>query len=103
MRGGLFASLLLLASCAKPYKHLSAVSAQFQTKGLNPQFETELYRCTVDGQFLFRKFHLSGLIYFKNFSDTATRIIFQNEMGMTYFDFGWDAHDSFQVNYITEQ
>lgn len=35
--------------------------------------------------------------------DGATRAVFQNEMGFTFFDFGWDVNDSFQVNQIIPQ
>ena len=72
-------------------------------ENIRPHFETALYRCTVNGRFFVKKFHLSGLLFFKNFSDTATRVVFQNEMGITYFDFGWDAKDSFRVNFIIDK
>ena len=94
---------LFLASCSKPYKNLVLQEQNKMSASFEPKFETELFRCVVDGKFVFKKFHLTGLLYFKNFSDTAVRIVFQNEMGLTYFDFGWDSKDSFQVNYIIEQ
>jgi len=102
MRYFLFVSLFLV-SCGKPYKDLVLQQGNITTRTFQPEFTTELFRCTVDGKFLFKKFHLSGLLYFKNFSDTATRVVFQNEMGLTYFDFGWDKQAVFQVNYIMEQ
>lgn len=59
-----------------------------------------VYRALADGGFLFKKFHFSGLVYIKSWNDTAVRAVFQNEMGYTFFDFGWDAKDSFQVHDI---
>lgn len=94
---------LLFVSCAKPYKDLALQKQPSTTISFAPQFSQDLFRCVVDGKFVFKKFHLTGLLYFKNFSDSATRIVFQNEMGLTYFDFGWNNKDSFQVNYIIEQ
>lgn len=94
---------LFLVSCGNPYKHLIPQNSVHTIPDFQPQFKTELYRCIVDGKFLFKKFHLSGLMYLKNFSDSSTRVVFQNEMGITYFDFGWNAADSFQVYYIIDE
>ena len=68
-----------------------------------PAFAKELYRCVVDGRLLFKKFHLSGLLLFKTFEDGSTRAVFQNEMGISFFDFKWDAQDSFRVVSIMPQ
>ncbi|MBS1782504.1 MAG: hypothetical protein JSS78_05525 [Bacteroidetes bacterium] len=68
-----------------------------------PQFEKKLYRCVVDGRFLFKKFHLSGILLLKHFQDSSTRAVFQNEMGFTFFDFEWNQVDSFKVNQIIPQ
>lgn len=106
MRFFLVVSLLLvLYSCSQPrYRGLTAVhSALPQAEVLRPDFERQLYRCVVNGKFLLKKFHLSGILYLKNFSDTATRVVFQGEMGNTFFDFGWDHKDSFIVYNILPQ
>lgn len=97
--------LLLIASgCKAPYKHLQPVSA-FPKSILQhkPVFDRTLYRCVVDGRFLFKKFHLSGLLFFKTMENGTVRAVFQNEMGFSFFDFEWDSRDSFQVNQIIEQ
>ncbi len=65
-----------------------------------PEFERELYRCVVDGKVLFKKFHLSGVLLFKEMEDGSTRVVFQNEMGMSFFDFSWENNESFKVNSI---
>lgn len=95
---------LLGASCANPYKQLQEVPQKTSTAlRFKPQFGKELYRCVVDGKFLFKKFHLSGLLFFKSFEDGSTRAIFQNEMGISFFDFKWDDRDSFEVVSIMPQ
>jgi hypothetical protein len=94
--------LLLVVSCSSPYRKLQSASASSSALRFKPVYERELYRCTVDGGVLFKKFHLSGLLLFKEL-ETGTRVVFQNEMGISFFDFEWDKNDSFKVNSIVEQ
>lgn len=68
-----------------------------------PVIDKDLYRCLVNGKFLFKKFHLSGILVFKTLPDASTRVVFQNEMGFTFFDFSWDNKDSFQVVKVIPQ
>lgn len=107
MRYLLYGSLLLLVlSCNKKTyrdKQEITLASSPSATDLRPHFEKELYRCVVDGKFGLKKFHLSGLLYFRNFSDTAVRVLFQSEMGNTFFDFGWDSRDSFRVYSIIDQ
>jgi hypothetical protein len=77
--------------------------AQLSALRYRPVFEKELYRCVVDGHFFLKKFHLSGLLLFKQMPDQSTRIVFQNEMGFTFFDFQWSAQDHFTVRQIMPQ
>jgi hypothetical protein len=93
--------LLFFVSCASPYKNLQTTPASSALK-FKPVYERELYRCTVDGGVIFKKFHLSGVLLFKEL-ETGTRVVFQNEMGITFFDFEWDKNDSFKVNKVIEQ
>lgn len=94
------AFVLLAASCASPYKNLQQESIGNSAMRFQPKFERELYRCVVDGKVLFKKFHLSGVLLFKEMEDGSTRVVFQNEMGMSFFDFSWDKEDNFMVNSI---
>jgi hypothetical protein len=57
----------------------------------------------VNGRVIFKKFHLSGVLFFKTLENGTVRAIFQNEMGFTFFDFEWDTRDSFKVNSIIPQ
>lgn len=96
--------IVLLAACSKPYKNLT--QQQELTESIiqyKPEYERELYRCVVDGRFLFKKFHLSGLLLFKKMEGGQTRVAFSNEMGLSFFDFSWDKNDSFTVNQIIPQ
>jgi hypothetical protein len=103
-----FASLVALtalSACSRnPYKGLATHPAQSQSVlALRPQVSRELYRCVVDGRFLLKRFHLSGILFFKRFADGSTRAVFQNELGIPFFDFRWDEQDSFSVVSIMPQ
>ncbi|MFN4249176.1 MAG: hypothetical protein ACK4EY_15720 [Flavipsychrobacter sp.] len=96
--------LLFFASCASPYKGFKPSSSANKTAyQYKPQFLKEVYRCTVNGRVLFKKFHLSGILLLKEMKNGTVRAIFQNEMGFTFFDFEWDRQDSFKVNSIIPQ
>ena len=105
LRYASLALLLLSAACSRnPYKHIETTAVKGSSAlSFKPKFTRELYRCVVDGRFLFKKFHLSGVLLFKEFEDGSTRAVFQNEMGIAFFDFKWDAQDSFSVASIMSQ
>jgi hypothetical protein len=93
--------VLLFASCSAPYRHLTEQSVNSQSAlKFKPVFEKTLYRCVVDGRIIFKKYHLSGLLFFKTLENGTVRAIYQNEMGFTFFDFEWDTNDSFKVNTV---
>lgn len=93
--------LIFLMSCSAPYKHLQrAATAERSALIFKPEFDKVLYRCTVNGGFLFKKYHLSGLLFLKTLENGTVRAIYQNEMGFTFFNFEWDANDSFKVNTV---
>lgn len=93
------AFVLFAASCASPYKNLQKESIGNTAMRFQPEYKRELYRCVVDGKVLFKSFHLSGVLLFKEL-DKETRVVFQNEMGIAFFDFSWDKADNFKVNSI---
>lgn len=107
MRYFLFVSILLgsLSACSpRPYRGLQRQQQQALDAGkLKPVFDKVLYRGVIDGKKWLKKFHFSGLLYIRNFPDSSTRVVFQGEMGATFFDFGWDARDSFTVFQIMPQ
>lgn len=92
-----------LAACFNPYRKLVSAQTSYPAMKFKPEFDKVLYRCVVDGRVVIKKFHLSGLLFFKKLGDGSTRAIFQNEMGFTFFDFEWNQADSFKVNQIIPQ
>lgn len=95
--------LVLLGACSSPYKHLNSATPQRSVLEYKPQFEKVLYRCIVNGGFLWKKYHLSGLLLFKTMDNGTVRAVFQNEMGATFFDFEWDKKGQVSVISIIEQ
>lgn len=101
--GSFFCLVFLITACGNPYKRLTKseqnVASVLQFK---PNYQKELYRCLVNGKFLFKKFHLSGLLFFKQ-TDSAVHAVFQNEMGINFFNFEWDKEGKFTVHQIIPQ
>ncbi len=95
-------AVVLIASCSNPYKHLQLAQSAQSARQYIPVFDRILYRCTVNGRFLFKKYHISGLLLFKELENGTVRAIYQNEMGLTFFDFEWNG-EIFQLNKIIEQ
>ena len=64
-----------------------------------PVFTVALYNTTVDvvGN------HLSGLLLIKKMPDSSTRMVFSNEMGLTFFDFEFAADGKFKVYSIIKK
>lgn len=88
-------------SCASDYKHLKAVEARAGcVANLAPKgFATSWYHASVDvvGN------HISGLLLIKNMPDSAYRVVFTNEAGVTFFDFGFSAQGDFKVHNVIKQ
>jgi len=62
-----------------------------------PEFNRAIYKTSAD----VRKVHISGLLVIKKMPDSSTRIVFTNEMGFPFFDFGFGADSGFTVYQIT--
>lgn len=95
--------MLFLVSCASPYKDLQKTEVDQTVYRYKPEFDRVLYRCIVDGRFIFKKFHLSGVLFFKELKNGTKRAIFQNEMGMAFFDMQWDEDGTFEMKQILPQ
>jgi hypothetical protein len=91
-----------LSACGHSYRSLRKADISASGAWGKPEFKRALFRCSVNGHFLWKRFHLSGLLLFKKLGDT-TRVVFQNEMGFPFFDFQWDDKDSFSVISIEER
>jgi hypothetical protein len=92
MRSSFLSSLvlvLLLAGCTslrpvglKPCRGTSP-SAACLISPYKGRFEKMLFKASID----IRNEHLTGLMLIKMMPDSSTRIVFTNEIGMTFFDF----------------
>ncbi len=94
------ASIICLG-CASDYKHMQAVEpdAACISKLAPKRFSTSWYHASVDviGN------HISGLLLIKNMPDSSYRIVFTNEAGVTFFDFGFSKDGKFNVHNIIKQ
>ena len=101
MRYLLFSVLLTFTCCASDYKYMqtAAIDPACISKLAPDHFETSWYHASVDvvGR------HISGLLLIKNMPDSAQRIVFTNEAGVTFFDFGFSKEGNFKVFNIIKQ
>ena len=101
MRYLLFSVLLTFTCCASDYKYMQTVDSDpVCIDRLAPdRFETSWYHASVDvvGR------HISGLLLIKNMPDSAQRVVFTNEAGVTFFDFGFSKEGEFKVFNIIKQ
>lgn len=101
IRCSLLISLLaVLHGCSPVHKQMQAVTADISSiQKFRPAFTVALYSATVDvvGN------HLSGLLLIKKMPDSSTRIVFSNEMGLTFFDFEFKPGGDFKVYSIIKK
>lgn len=101
MRYLLFSFPLLFTYCASDYKYMQTIENDPAciAKVAPGQFQTSWYHASVDvvGH------HISGLLLIKNMPDSSQRVVFTNEAGITYFDFGFSKNGQFQVFSIIKQ
>lgn len=87
--------------CMSDYRAMQPVETNVNcVKKLAPEyFSTSWYHASVDvvGN------HISGLLLIKNMPDSAYRIVFTNEAGVTFFDFGFSGQGDFKVYNIIRQ
>ncbi|MFV0604374.1 MAG: hypothetical protein ACK5NK_00910 [Niabella sp.] len=99
----LFCVLLIagLFACApKAYKNLRQLDGSADCmQQFKPNFKRALYRTTVDvaGN------HLSGILLIKQMPDSTTRLLFTNEAGFKFFDFGFSKTGAFTVHAIIKK
>ena len=94
-------SCIFCWSCASDYRYMEAVETNKDciSKLAPIQFNSAWYHASVDvvGK------HISGLLLIKNMSDGSYRVVFTNEAGVTFFDFGFTPAGSFKVYNIIKQ
>lgn len=90
----------IMLGCSPAHKQMQTASADINTiQKFKPAFTVALYNTTVDvvGN------HLSGLLLIKKMPDSSTRMVFSNEMGLSFFDFEFGADGSFKVYSIIKK
>ena len=93
----LISCLLFLLGCTSIYKSLQPATGNVNDlQKFKPVFTTALYRTQVNvvGKYL------SGLLMIKKMPDSSVRIIFSNEMGFKFFDFGFLNDGGFKVHFV---
>jgi hypothetical protein len=101
MRSLLFSLCVLLVGCKSDYKLLRHVSPdnsciqKLSPKGINSSWFTA--SIDVVGK------HMSGLLFIKKMDDQSYRVVFTNEMGVEFFDFGFGASGAFKVYDVIPQ
>ena len=74
----------LLTGCTSAYKDLQVVEGNTScVQQFIPQYQKNWFTASID----VRGHHLSGLLLIKQMSDGSDRIVFTNELGVTFFDF----------------
>jgi hypothetical protein len=93
--------VLFLVGCASDYKYMQSIKADPAciAKLAPREFQDGWYHASVDvvGN------HISGLLLVKNMPDSSTRVVFTNEAGLTFFDFGFLKDGGFNVINIIRQ
>lgn len=92
--------MLIILSCSPAHKQMQSATVDISVlQKIKPAFTVALYNTTVDvvGN------HLSGLLLIKKMPDSSTRMVFSNEMGLTFFDFEFAADGTFKVYSIIKK
>lgn len=89
----------LIFSCNQ-YSHMRKIqSDESCVQKFKPDLNHVVYQTSVDviGN------HISGLLLIKYMPDSSTRIVFSNQMGVSFFDFGFLQNNRFKVYQIIPQ
>ncbi|MBX2968011.1 MAG: hypothetical protein KF803_01455 [Cyclobacteriaceae bacterium] len=92
---------IFLSACASYYKNLQPVAIDTTCiDAIKPQgIASAWFSTSVD---VMNK-HISGLLLIKEMPDQSQRIVFTNEVGVTFFDFEFDPDGRFEVKKIISQ
>lgn len=97
----LFSLLVVWTGCSSDYKALKATHVDRACLGKikAPALATSWYTASVDvvGK------HISGLLLIKEMPEASKRIVFTNEAGVTFFDFGFNSNGEFKVFSVISQ
>lgn len=95
----LFFTLLLITSCKSIDNSIQPIEADKTCiQKFKPPFKADWYNAKVD---VIGK-HISGLLLFKSMPDSSMRVVFTNEVGVTFFDFAFLKDGGFKVHQIID-
>jgi hypothetical protein len=96
----IYLSLACLNSSCNQYRHMQKIqSDESCLLKFKPDLHHVIYKTSVD---VLGK-HISGILILKVMPDSSTRIVFSNEMGFSFFDFGFGLDSGFKVYAIISQ
>jgi len=85
--------------CASAFKDLQLVEGPTRcVQQFIPHYQRNWFTASIDVQ----GHHLSGLLLLKRMPDGSDRIVFTNELGVTFFDFEFSAGD-FKVIHVIDK
>ena len=93
-------SSVFLPGACNQYRHLQKIQDdETCIQKFRPDLSNVIYRTSVDvvGK------HLSGLLIFRSMPDSSFRVVFTNEMGLSFFDFGFLPGNGFEVYQVVPQ
>jgi hypothetical protein len=96
----LYISLFTVNISCNYYRHMKKSSAE---EGCIPKFKPDFQRAEYKIAADVIGKHISGLLLIKYMPDSSTRIVFTNEMGLSFFDFGFSGDTGFTVYHIVQQ
>ncbi|MCD6010489.1 MAG: hypothetical protein K0Q79_351 [Flavipsychrobacter sp.] len=92
--------LLLFTGCKNYYHNLKPGTGDVKCiEKFTPQFTKVMYSAYVD----VTKHHFSGILLFRLMPDHSTRIVFTNEVGVKFFDFGFGQDGTFTKFYVLDK
>jgi hypothetical protein len=96
----IFLSAVFFSLSCSQYGHMRSVQSDADcVQKFKPEFNRALYKTSVD---VIGK-HISGVLLIKTMPDSSIRIVFSNEMGFSFFDFGFLPNNGFTVYQILPQ
>ncbi len=96
----LISLLAIMQGCSPVHKQMQSETKDVrEIQKFRPVFTVALYKATVDVM----DNHLSGLLLIKKMPDSSTRMVFSNEMGLSFFDFEFTANGNFKVYSIIKK
>jgi hypothetical protein len=94
----IFLSVFIFIDSCNSYRHMQKTESRENcVQKFIPQFDRVMYKTSADVQ----KIRISGLLLIKRMPDSSVRIVFTNESGFPFFDFGFGPDTGFTVYHIT--